>query len=222
MKSLFLALAAFAAMVCTLTGTNAHDTPDRPGGPPPRDDPCAGKIDVVAPMRTKLTCEAYCLPDTAPRSSVMHVTWLDDARGRPGDSRIDVTVYKSGFDEGAYASFCDAPGQPQAVATPPKPSIHLAAIEGERSMQFQGIEHREARRTGESNVLVVRDLEPGVAYFWRAAQLTGKGWLASDVASCPAAVCPVDYVDEAASKRPRKKPPERDPEQKYPPSQERP
>jgi hypothetical protein len=220
MKSLFLAL-ALAVMVCTPTGTDAHDTPDLPGGPPPRDDPCAGNIDVAAPMRTKLTCEAYCLPDTAPRSSVMRVTWLDDARGRPGDSRIDVTVYKTGFDEGAYASFCDAPGQQQAAATPPEPSIHLATIEGERSMQFREIERRKARRPGEPNVLVVRDLEPGVVYFWRAAQLTGNGWLASDVTSCLAAVCPVDYVDETAPKRPRKKPPEQDPDQKYPPSQDR-
>lgn len=206
MKPAFTMLAAFAVASCAVTGTDPYEPPDLPGGPAPDSSTCAANIEVVGPMRTKLDCEAYCLPDTAPRSSIMRVTWLDDARGRPGDSRVDMTIYKTGFDELAYASYCDVPEEQKAAAGPNTPVVHLAAIEDEPSLQAHVVERREARRRGERNELIVRDLQPGVTYFWRAAQLTSNGWLASDVTMCLSAVCPVDYVDEAIPKRPPKKP----------------
>ncbi len=208
MKPLCLALATLAVAGCAVTDIGDVEPPVPPDVPPVDGSACARNIDPVGPMRTKITCEAYCQPDTAPRSSFMRITWTDDARGRPGDSRIDVTVYKTGFDELAYASYCDEPVQKQAVADSLQPVIHLPELEDELAFRLAVVERQEARRRGEANTLVLRDLQPGIAYFWRAAQRTAHGWLTSAATYCMAAVCPVDFVDESQRVQPKSDSPE--------------
>ena len=206
---------------CQVTETEVGDPLEPPVEVPPISgtDACAANIDVTGPMRTKLSCEAFCLPDTAPRSSIMRVTWDDDRRGKPGESRLDTTVYKTGFEEVAYLSFCAAPAPQQPAATSLSPTVHMTVIEQERSMQLRVLENRKARRFGEQNEVVVADLEPGINYLWRAVQWTGNGWVESESVSCAAAVCPVDYVEEAV--RPgKKKPPRKRPDDYDSPAQQ--
>jgi len=185
------------------------DPPTPPVVTPPTSPPvvadnpdCPANVDITGPMRTKITCDAFCRPETAPRSSLQRISWIDDARGKRGTSRVDVSVYKTGFAENAYSSFCRAPNAVTGSNADHAVQLQMPALGQETAMQFELVESRTARKRGEPNVLIVKDLEPGKAYFWRAVQRTDSGWFASDVLHCIAAVCPIDYVDEQNNRRP--------------------
>ena len=138
-----------------------------------------------APPLRDLTATTSC-SDTVPWRGLARLTWSTDA-GPIANLRLDVTVYKGGFENQMFATLWpfergrtfetrdtrlpDRPDKAMVnlkltdVQTPAQQSVTTVAIDG---------------------------LEPGVLYFWRLLTRAPQGWTPIGFARASGPVCPND------------------------------
>jgi hypothetical protein len=164
---------------------------------------------AVEKLAVSLRCQMFC-SETKLRTGVAVLSWAEDkvAPVALSDARIDVTVYKDGFQGNAFASFTGiGAGQKATLA-----DGMVKALDGKSAPRAFDITLVDALKAegaatpalgrvaatvprGETGV-AVENLEPAVNYLWRLRfQRQGKSTV-SETVMCMAPVCPADMVGE--------------------------
>ena len=136
--------------------------------PPPLPGPAELAVVVEPELRIELGCS-----EIERRMPVATVTWRPDAA-----RQLDVTPFKDGYERGWYASISIA-GEITFA-----PARARMGVEPGRPFAFEA-RPRVDRERGVA-VVDVRNLEPGVIYFWRAGR---------EIVETEAPVCPFDEAD---------------------------
>ena len=164
----------------------------------------------------ELVCETYCHPTKLRTSCARLRLVLADSvdavtgikKSAPSTlSRLEVTVFKNGFEKGLYSTFSSvrpsAPGRQSAPeAGPPVPAPALAKRPPQRAFNIRVGEPDASAPFGTDGV-TIEGLEPGTLYTWRVWTGAAAGDTSFQV-SCEAPTCPADMV------RPRGERPEGD------------
>lgn len=149
-------------------------------------------------------CESYCSP-TKPGTSVAEFRWrvspqplsARDLARRKASERIQVTVYKDGFERGYYAEVMPVgTARKFAMRTPRRrpglSALVLADVATTQEKNKPGFRLLQMPdQSGEWAVARVEGLEAGLLYFWRLQGNTA-GATPDKIVRCLAATCPVD------------------------------
>lgn len=175
-----LATASLACVVHTQGGWK-NDVAD--GQHPPA-------TETPGAARPEMDCEAYCSSDRIGVSSLrLHLPAQAKAVVEPDRARLDWTIYKGGFENGAYQSFEGLePGSTSSV----EDAGAAYRQSDRRGLRLTAVDRRE---DGDLT-LAVEGLEPGLLYRWRLRTRDGQRWTTAATAACGASVCPADWVDE--------------------------
>ncbi len=169
-----------------------------------------------------LQCQTYC-NSTVQGISKARLTWqppksyldpkLSASAGTTSGvwQRVDVTVYKQGFDKNIYAmtsiyrhesekgmNIIESKAFQPMYVTDPK-SQRSAYENAGQSMQLSVAEIAPAEEKSDAFEIQVEGLTGGVNYFWRVLSSTNEGWIPSGVTRCQALVCPVDNAEDEKS-----------------------
>ncbi len=152
-----------------------------------------------------LTVEIFC-SETKLRTTDARIRWgiprtMLDASSAAGfaaaNPRLEVTVYKNGFDKGLLvalplsAASSNPPAVPQAANAQTRPQLRAFQI---RVIEVEQPRTAQALEAGSQMGVVVENLEPGINYTFRIAMDTPAGRIASPPATKQAQVCPADFV----------------------------
>jgi len=121
---------------------------------------------------------------------VIAVLTLKGDRTHAAAQRVDVTVFKQGFERGLFASvpadrggkFERAPGLEKLGREPGRPFDLVAESRFDERKDLTAIQ--------------VTHLEPGLLYHWRVSERNGSGWVGGSVISVEAPVCVSDERKE--------------------------
>jgi hypothetical protein len=151
-----------------------------------------------------VTCETFC-SETKLRTTNARIRWslpraalaaINLTSLSAASQRLEVTVYKNGFDKGLSVAL------PISAATPARPVLPLAqtpqtSATQPRAFQIRLIEIEQPRAADAAATemgVVIENLEPGVTYTWRVAIDTPAGRIVSSPTRCQARVCPADSI----------------------------
>lgn len=152
---------------------------------------------------TSLVCETFChetkLRTGCARLRLVLPGTIDEATGLAKSAsatpigRLEVTVFKGGFERGLYATLTPGDGRPikqegpsQSRAAEPVLAPALASRPALRAFQIQLAEAGKALPFAPGSV-TIEGLEPGLTYTWRL----GGG----ATVSCMAPTCPADMFE---------------------------
>ncbi len=130
----------------------------------------AGGPGAATEMQAEIECSAV-----EPGTTLAILSWKA-AKRRGSDQRVDVTMYRGGFERREYS-----PAWQQARDTAP--------------VQY-AYDKKKDRYT-----VRITGLAAGVNYYWRVLNLEDDGWVPSTVARVLAPVCPVDMLPDNATPR---------------------
>lgn len=155
------------------------------------DDPTAinlpvlsGDINVVGAFHIEVFCS-----QTKPRTGMAKLSWRTDKR-LFSKQRLDVTVYKQGFEKDLYTILWPIRAE-QQFQIPRSNKLE----ETSRALALNAVNVNVDEKQ-DSIVVKLEGLEPGLVYFWRVCTLSNKGWRQSSVVRCEAPVCPADMKEE--------------------------
>jgi hypothetical protein len=136
-----------------------------------------------------LNVETFCSL-TKIRTGVARLSW-EVKPAVVGKQRIDVTVFKQGFEKGLYGTI--SPIEPDVeLLAPELKEPDLNALVPVLSLTPVEMTYDEER----AEISVdVEGLEPGLIYSWRVVTLTDEGWVPGNIASVEAPVCVADMMD---------------------------
>lgn len=157
--------------------------------------------------------------ETRPRTSNARLTWRA-AEGALGagvaslsatTQRLEVTVFKNGFDKGLFVALPIGAGAANAPVAAVTQSAAAEQLRTRRAFQIRLTGVNTAREAATADVgemeAVVENLEPGVTYTWRLAVETPGGRLLSRTVTLRAPICPTDGGDSPSNTtRPRRQP----------------
>ena len=157
-------------------------------GPSPKPSP-PGEMKVLdadpkatPPLTVKTGCSESDL-----RLAVATLSWTADPK-LAAAQRVDVTVFKNGFETELFASVA-ATGEGKFA---PVSGFSRAGREPGRAFDLVAAPKKDNRKN--MAALEVRHLEPGVLYRWRLLTRTDKGWVPGAVVTTQAPVCVSDEV----------------------------
>lgn len=180
MKRLLLA----AIVICSSLGC-ATAQPDKTTDPAAINLPVlSGDINVVAAFRVEVSCS-----QTKPRTGIAELSWRTEKR-LFNKQRLDVTVYKQGFEKDLYTILWPIRAE-QQFQIPRSNKLE----ETSRALALNAVNVNVDEKQ-DSIVVKLEGLEPGLVYFWRICTLSNKGWRPSSVVRCEAPVCPADMKEE--------------------------
>jgi hypothetical protein len=180
-------LAAVVATTCVAAGASL--TLGQEAQPSPTDDRVTvvqGR--VIEGFQVEVTCS-----ETQLRTPIATVTWrLRPGREEADGMRVDVAANKQGFAKGQFVKLFLGP------APRLEPSAGLAreadgTLGKTLSLEVEGGGRELA---GDRARVRVRNLEPGVLYFWRPAERAGREWAGARAVRVEAPVCVADIVEE--------------------------
>lgn len=133
-------------------------------------------------------CRVFCSEEKL-RTPVAELTWRS-TEARLRTSRIEVTVYKDGFQTGKYVALGSTKGERSYQLPQVKQVQTQELIPALRELVVVEASSLKAR----PGVVAVRieGLEPGLNYFWRVVSTTNGRQIAEGTARCQAPVCPAD------------------------------
>jgi hypothetical protein len=161
----------------------------------------AGGTDVVnvIPQRRDdvapgFTVEVAC-SETDLRKPVAIIRWNASSSFRADDQRLDVTVFKDGFERGEFATI-DPQGGRARMARPSTEGL----LESGGARMIRPLDLTVAPRSsreaapddGGMTVIEVQNLEPGVLYQWRMVGRAEAGFGATETVAVEAPVCVAD------------------------------
>ena len=129
----------------------------------------------------QLRVEAGC-SETDLRIVIAGVTWRGN-RDRAAAQRIDVTVFKDGFERGLFATV------PAERGGKFEPGPGLVRMERGAGRPFELLAVPRQGDSKDAISMEIRSLEPGVLYRWRVVTRTEKGLVPSPVVNVQAPVC---------------------------------
>ena len=136
------------------------------------------------------TAATFCT-DSVPRRGLARLVWRTDAHLR-GSQRLDVTVYKSGFDRGVYATLWPLEkgqtSQDVQARLPARPDKHILVLK---------LVDLPTSTDNQVTHLLLEGLQPGVNYFWRISTQTAEGWVPSGFGVSSGPICPNDAREPA-------------------------
>lgn len=153
---------------------------------------------------TKLKVRTFC-SKVNPGVAVAEISWSDggsaSARGAIDSSaQIVVTTVKDGFSTGAAVKVWPAPGKERlgvGLGTSDHRLDPLRALEAstEPSANTKSIARAPAGEQKETagNSIKIRNLEPGINYFWRLHRGGGGTAPENDTVMTTAPICPADF-----------------------------
>ena len=133
-------------------------------------------------------CRVFCSEEKL-RTPVAELTWRS-TEARLSTSRIEVTVYKDGFQTGKYVALRSTKGERSYQLPQVKQAQTQELIPALRELVVVEASSLRAR----PGVVAVRieGLEPGLNYFWRVVSTTSGRQIAEGTTRCQAPVCPAD------------------------------
>jgi hypothetical protein len=146
--------------------------------------------EVSQTMVSDFQVEVFC-SEVQLRTGLAAISW-ETAEGEFINERLDVTIFKDGFEKGIFTSV--SPSRREKRFTPPE-GVKLPDRPDMTSLLLATRQFQQDEETGRSQVLVER-LEPGVIYFWRISTQTGNGWVTSAEEQVLAPVCPADLESD--------------------------
>lgn len=157
-----------------------YPTPDKPPDIPP---------DTT--LISNLRCEVFC-SETRLRTGGMELSWSTDALHLRGDrQRLDVTIFKTGFEDNRYTSLLPIErGQPFRALDPVNPS-DLPATQA----MYMSVEEVNADTARGFIMVKLEGSEPSLSYAWRVLVQDRNTWLPGGVVRCRAPICPADMQD---------------------------
>ena len=183
-------------------------------GARPAEDAKILPVDKVHAV-SMLQCQTYC-NSTVQGISKARLTWeppksyldprLSESAGTADGiwQRVDVTVYKQGFEKDIYAmtniNRNEAEKGMNVIETREFKPMYATDPRSQRSayenvgqtMELSVAEIAPAKEKSDAFEIQVEGLTGGVNYFWRVLSSTKDGWVPSTVVRCQALVCPVD------------------------------
>ena len=114
------------------------------------------------------------------------------------DVRVDLTVYKGGFEKNLFTSFFPDKEAVKGEDERFRPPASSPLLDGPAIIfrDLPIVRTQQGRQRQElASDLIVEALEPGVNHFWRIVVLTGDGEVRSETVRNMAPVCPADIVD---------------------------
>ncbi len=156
---------------------------------PPWKDPDVLNLPILPPdssLVNNLQCQSYC-SETKLRTGVALLTWDADKR-LIRKQRIDVTVYKHGFETRTYTILWplrkDQRFQTSDMANiPDRP---------DRQLLYLKVNKADWNRHTNTISIELEGLQPGLNYFWRVLTLEKQGWRPGITIRCVGPVCPAD------------------------------
>jgi hypothetical protein len=148
--------------------------------------PDALTLPVIDPDTTLVrdfTATTFCT-DTVPRRGLARLTWRTDAHLR-GTQRLDVTVYKGGFDRSMYATLWPL----EKGRTSQEVQTRLPA-RADKHIVFLTLIDLRTSADDQVTDLLLEGLQPGVNYFWRVSTLAAQGWVPGRFGVSPGPICP--------------------------------
>ena len=150
-------------------------------------------LPATASERDRPKVETFC-SETLPSAGIVVLTWQDYGR-LDHRRRIDLTVYKNGFDQDRYASLWPLERGQQARALkvsklrdrPADPAL-LARLTSLSSDPRQGV-----------MTVQLEGLEGGLIYGIRLATLSGQGWRPGPIVRVQAPACITEPFGETES-----------------------
>jgi hypothetical protein len=112
------------------------------------------------------TVATGCIEDR-PRTSFAEVRWTTPRNLLPDSATLDYTVYKDGFTTARYATLGTQTAEPRMQMLF-KPDVELVA------MTIRGV---STRRAGDTTIVRVERLDPGVNYIWRVRTRAQGQWI---------------------------------------------
>jgi hypothetical protein len=134
-------------------------------------------------------CITYC-SETKLRTGMALLTWSAD-EGLIGKQRIDVTVYKKGFETKMYTILWPLK-KSQTFQT-----SRLVKLPDRPDMQLLYLDVNQADIDKQEGLISIEleGLQAGLNYFWRVLTLEGKGWVPGGIIRCQGPVCPADIEE---------------------------
>jgi hypothetical protein len=127
------------------------------------------------------TVTTGCIEDR-PRTSFAEVRWVTPRNLVPDSATLDYTVFKDGFATSRYATLGTQTAEPRMQMLF-RPDVALTA------MTIRGV---SARRTGDTTIVRVERLDPGVNYLWRVRTRSQGQWIAGMPTRVQAPTCVYD------------------------------
>ena len=138
------------------------------------------------PTSPAFECRVFCSEEKL-RTPVAELTWRS-TEARLSTSRIEVTVYKDGFQTGSYVALGSTEGA-RSIRLPQtrKTQELIPAL-----TELVVVEARSSRVRSGAVAVRIEGLEPGLNYFWRVVSTTTGRQIAEGTTKCQAPVCPAD------------------------------
>lgn len=149
--------------------------------------------DVAPGLEVEVGCSK-----TERRTPIAVVSWRGNSL-RAAGQRLDVTVYKDGFEEGEYATVPVTLGGRFEYRSETGLRSTRSANRAFDLIAVPQTSDRDILRSGgpfDGVSVEVRKLEPGVTYWWRVAGRSAEGWSPSSVTQVDAPVCTADLIRE--------------------------
>jgi hypothetical protein len=165
--------------------------------PLPRRDPLElpvlrSPVDPTIQLQVQTDCSR-----TKARTPLAVVSWNAPAAAQ-GLQRVDLTVYKQGFDKDIYSMVW-----PLERGQNPRPSSAAKLLgrpaDGSLGAHVETVAFEAD--TGRATV-TFEGLEPGLLYLWRVCRLTERGWVPGQMARASAPACPADLIDSEEDREP--------------------
>lgn len=152
--------------------------------------------DRVAPTRGRQVAgfeiQVGC-SETELRTPIATLTWKPrPGREAAGALRVDVAAGKQGFEKGQFVKLFLGPA-PRVEPTAGLQRETQGTLGRTLALEVDAAGREEV---GGQSRLRVRNMEPGVLYFWRMAERTGREWAGGRTVRVEAPVCVADLVEE--------------------------
>lgn len=179
----FLFLVAAVAIIAGCADTQPARPPATPPAttPPLTEPPMTDNDEEVAPdLHADVRCSE---PDV--RTVIATLSWREN-QIQAAAQRIDVTVFKEGFDKGLFATAPADKGGKFEFA----PALRRMEREPGRAFELVADPRPDSRK--EFIAIDIRNLEPRLLYRWRVASRTDRGWVSSPVVTLESPPCIAD------------------------------
>lgn len=182
-----LLLIAFL-LLAAATGVRAQEFPDIREEYPELNLPILeAKFFPENPIRVTAECSTL-----QPRAVDAVIEWVEDQPDLKA-YRLDVTLFKNGFEQEWYATLWPIREQNRTRPINPERLGGERAVSG-LSLSVVSLSGTEAGT--EPFRLRLTGLDPGKNYYWRILKRDRKGWIAGEVIRVQAPVCPADIIRE--------------------------
>lgn len=181
-------LAALVVILCSFVGRTMAQVDERAGEISVLDLPILSQDTSAA---RNFWADAFC-SETKLRTGVVLLSWKADENSFD-NQRLDVTIYKKGFDKNLYTSLWPLEtGQEFQTSS----QVKLSDRPSNQAL-YLNVNKIDVDKKKRSISVELEGLEAGLNYYWRVLTLNEKGWVLGGIIRTEAPICPADIIEEA-------------------------